>query len=253
MSEQEHNGLSLEGLAQRLEALERENEQMRSENAELRDEVAGLRGSGTRPSEVPALSGSDRRRDKEAASEFDGQVSRRSLLSKAGAAAVAAVAAGTLLNQRQAKATHYTQDVLQADRVECHTVRAAADASDAGTFEFTSIWGAGNPGVLGTTLENGGVGVEGNAPGGFFGNGVRGGGTGVNRAGIIGENPRGGYGGIFEGSQAQLRLVPNTTTGAPTSGAHKKGELYMDSTGTLFVCTQGGTPGTWRRFATTAV
>jgi GH25 family lysozyme M1 (1,4-beta-N-acetylmuramidase) len=50
------------------------------------------------------LRGSDRRRDKEVASEFEGRMSRRAFLSKAGAAAVGAVAAGTLLNQRQAEA-----------------------------------------------------------------------------------------------------------------------------------------------------
>jgi hypothetical protein len=71
----EDNGLSLEGLAHRLETLEREN-------AQLRHKVATLEGSGTSWSEqVPA-------------SESDGRVSRRALLSKAGAAAVAAVAAG---------------------------------------------------------------------------------------------------------------------------------------------------------------
>jgi hypothetical protein len=98
MSEQDQNGLSLEGLAQRLEALEREN-------AELRNEVAELRGSGTRWGEVPALRGADTRGSGEAASAFDGQMSRRSLLSKAGAVAVAA-AVGTLLNPHEAKANH---------------------------------------------------------------------------------------------------------------------------------------------------
>jgi GH25 family lysozyme M1 (1,4-beta-N-acetylmuramidase) len=104
MSEQDGDRLSLEGLAQRLEALGRENEQMRSENAELRGEVSALRGSETRRGEVPAPRGSDRRREKEVASEFEGRVSRRAFLSKAGAAAVGAVAAGTLLNQREAEA-----------------------------------------------------------------------------------------------------------------------------------------------------
>ena len=77
MSEQEGDRLSLEGLAQRLEALARENEQMRSENVELRGEVG---------------------------SKFEGPMSRRAFLSKAGAAVVASVAAGTLLNQREAEA-----------------------------------------------------------------------------------------------------------------------------------------------------
>ena len=78
------NGSSLEALARRLKELEREN-------AELRGEVSALRGS-------------DRRRDKEVASEFEGRVSRRAFLGKAGAAAVGAVVAGTLLDQRAAEA-----------------------------------------------------------------------------------------------------------------------------------------------------
>jgi len=89
MSEQKGGRLSLEELARRLEALRRENEQMRSENAELRGE---------------ASAGSDRRRGKEIASGFEGRMSRRAFLGKAGAAAVGAVAAGTLLDQREAEA-----------------------------------------------------------------------------------------------------------------------------------------------------
>jgi GH25 family lysozyme M1 (1,4-beta-N-acetylmuramidase) len=111
MSAQEGDKLNLEGLAQRLEALGRKNEQICSENAELRDEVSALRGSGTRRGEVPALRGSDRRQDKEVASEFERRVSRRAFLSKAGAAAVAALAAGTLLNQREAQAAQQAADL----------------------------------------------------------------------------------------------------------------------------------------------
>src|SRR5215208_2667823 len=79
----EDNGPTLEGLAQRLEALEREN-------ASLREQLSVLRGS-----EAP--------RDGERESGFEGQVSRKALLSKAAAAAVAATA-GTLLSPREARA-----------------------------------------------------------------------------------------------------------------------------------------------------
>ncbi len=116
MDDQEYNGLTLEGLAQRLEALERENEQMRSENAELRDEVAALSGSGTGPAEEefaasfegpppssmqPELTArrySDTGRLPAQASEFDGQASssRWSLLRNAGAAALGSVVAGAV-------------------------------------------------------------------------------------------------------------------------------------------------------------
>jgi GH25 family lysozyme M1 (1,4-beta-N-acetylmuramidase) len=77
VSKQEGDRPSLEELARRLEALRRENEQMRSENAELRGEVS---------------------------SKFEGRMSRRAFLGKAGVAAVGAVTAGTLLNQRAAEA-----------------------------------------------------------------------------------------------------------------------------------------------------
>jgi cell division septum initiation protein DivIVA len=84
MSEQEGDRLSLELLAQRLEALGRENEQMRSENAELRGEVSALRDSRTHRGVIAVLRGSDRRRDKEIASEFEGRVSRGSFLARQG-------------------------------------------------------------------------------------------------------------------------------------------------------------------------
>jgi hypothetical protein len=62
-----------------------------------------------------------------------------------------------------------------------------------------------------------------------------------------------GYGGTFRGSRAQIRLIPTARTGKPTSGNHQIGELYLDKSGVLFVCTVAGTPGTWRRVNTTAV
>ena len=67
-----------------------------------------LRGSRTRRGEDPALIGSDRRRDKEYPSEFEGGMSRRAFLGKAGAAAVGAVVAGTMLDQREAEAAQAT-------------------------------------------------------------------------------------------------------------------------------------------------
>jgi hypothetical protein len=102
---------------------------------------------------------------------------------------------------------------------------------------------------------------DGAQPSGGFG--VVGDGIGAGRAGVLGRNPhasgsgvRGqstnGYGWQFDGGKAQLRIVPKTTVGKPTTGAQTKGEIYMDSAGTLFVCTANGTPGTWRRFQTIA-
>ena len=58
------------------------------------------------------------------------------------------------------------------------------------------------------------------------------------------------YGGKFAGSRAQLLLKLKSSAGRPTSGTHTKGEIYMDSAGTLFVCVASGNPGTWRSFQT---
>jgi hypothetical protein len=382
----EENGLTLEGLANRLEALQRENAEnaqrlqtLEQENETLRTKVTILSEPGTRSTEVAALRGSDKHWDEEPASEsseIEERVSRKWLLSKAGAAAVGTVAAGALLlgDTREARASHRNNDIL-ADLISCHNLFAdnrvsAANASgeeavygrtisdgnaaahgenlgagpgvwgeSAGTgpaVEGTAkgsggtgvkgtgrygVWGESNQagfygvtgrntrtdgtgvrgigagtGVRGESINGNGHGVYGKGKNGVFGesstpgqNGVSGqhtnqgaGVSGVGRVGVIGfshengwnavwgrhtTNGRGvagdsaqgvgvlgestsGIGGQFQGGKAQLRIVPKATRGRPTTGAHAKGELYMDSAGTLFVCTIDGTPGTWRRFAT---
>jgi hypothetical protein len=56
-----------------------------------------------------------------------------------------------------------------------------------------------------------------------------------------------GYGAEFDGGKAPLRLDPsNTQIGAPTSGDHQAGELFVDKNGTLFYCAISGTPGEWQ-------
>lgn len=61
----------------------------------------------------------------------------------------------------------------------------------------------------------------------------------------------GGYGLKAAGGMAPLFLVgynvTDNVTGAPTSGTHQPGELFVDKAGNLFYCATGGTPGTWRR------
>jgi hypothetical protein len=377
------SGLTLQGLSQKLEALtekmeaqERENKRVRSENARLQREVAALRGA---------------ERAVESAPDPEGRVSRRALLTKAGAAAVAAVAAGTLLNPREARASHYN-DGIEVNHVLTHHLASEADPSVLGTlvaiegrtttttegvgavqglndstgpgvkgFGGTGVWGVsqrtghsgvygkraglpgygvtgdgdgsdyagvlgrnptgagirgeGTVGVYGQTGVNGngavagahagtnGYGVVGDGKGpasgvlgrnsagtgvrgegsttaevagvrglgktgvwgstavtgysgvrgqhtGSVGYGVFGEGTG-NGAGVLGRNSGAGYGGQFEGGRAQLWLKPAGRAGKPTTGAHTKGELYMDSAAKLFVCTASGTPGTWRRISTT--
>ncbi len=42
-----------------------------------------------------------------------------------------------------------------------------------------------------------------------------------------------------------VTLAGGTASGAPSTGAHVKGELVADDTGALWYCTVAGTPGTW--------
>lgn len=228
MSEQENNGLTLERLAQRLEALEREN-------SELRHIVAKLEDSGTRRDELVRLQNSGTlHRLEEPASESseheeEGRVSRRWLLSKAGAAALAAVAAGALMlrDTPEARADHLSPGIA-VDYVVAHSNQANRQAVDARNDAD------GGQGVYAEALRGNGTGVVG------FGG----------KRGVFGSG--GDYGGELYGGLAQLRLRPKGTAGAPTSGSHLKGEIYLDTNGRLFVCTADGTPGTWRSVRTAA-
>jgi hypothetical protein len=58
-----------------------------------------------------------------------------------------------------------------------------------------------------------------------------------------------GIGGSFRGLVAAVRLVPQRAAGHPTTGKHQRGELLVDSAGRPWLCTKGGTPGTWRQIA----
>jgi hypothetical protein len=54
-----------------------------------------------------------------------------------------------------------------------------------------------------------------------------------------------GYGASLNGGLAPILLSPASTAGAPTSGTHVLGELYVDSNGVQYRCAAAGTPGTW--------
>ena len=95
---------------------------------------------------------------------------------------------------------------------------------DATSAIYSGVWGRNygvGAGVRGASVRNNGVGVSG----------------------------KGKYCGQFEGGKVQLRLVPGSSAGAP-GGAHSKGEVYMDSAATLWVCVAGGNPATWKKVTT---
>jgi hypothetical protein len=176
MSAQENNELTLEGIVERLEALEREN-------AQLRQKVVTLEGSGTRSDEVAARRSSETSQAVEPASAFEGPVSRRSLLSKAGAAAVAAMAAGMLLNPREAKAGIDNFDTIWCDDLVAHETGVFSTHKGVGG---TGVTGRGYTGVLGETDRTAGVHGKGGI-GGF---------------GVLGETRTGGAGVMGRGEFA---------------------------------------------------
>lgn len=49
------------------------------------------------------------------------------------------------------------------------------------------------------------------------------------------------------GSASASGYVGGTATGAPASGAHLAGDFATDQTGTIWVCSANGTPGTWSK------
>ena len=185
--------------AERLQTLERENERMRSENAELRQEVSALRGSANDRGEAVVMGDSDRGRGNEAASENEGLVSRRALLTKAGAAAVAAMAAGTLMYPRQAKADHFS-DGINVDFVWAHNDGAGSIGVLGEAPGGTGVKGEGGnygvrgvgskTGVWGQASETGWEGVYGQHTG-TSGYGIVGDGKGSGGAGVLGRNPDG--------------------------------------------------------------
>ncbi len=89
-------------------------------------------------------------------------------------------------------------------------------------------------------------------------NGVSGVTSGSNQAGVfgfdssVGDTSFGVAGvsdtgcGVFaRGVLAPLYLSPSGFAGAPTTGAHSPGQMYVDQNGVFYKCVVAGTPGTW--------
>jgi hypothetical protein len=103
----------------------------------------------------------------------------------------------------------------------------AGVAGQASGFPGVAATSDTHEGVLGSSTS--GTGVRGTSR---SGNGVT-------------ASSNGGYGVQAQGGKAQLYIVPAGTAGAPKSGSHRLGEIFLDRAGSLFVCTAAGTPGTW--------
>ncbi|GEM_PF-775137 len=108
----------------------------------------------------------------------------------------------------------------------------------------TSQNGYGLYGLTETGVGANGAGLNGSGTG--SGTGVRG----ASQTGIgVQGNSVSGLGASFSGGQAPLLLSPAASAGAPGSGSHVVGEVYVDSNGAQYICVSSGSPGTWRKVA----
>jgi hypothetical protein len=140
--------------------------------------------------------------------EGDGQTSRRHLFKLAGAAAVGAAGA-SLLSAAPAEATT--------------GVMMFGTKNDAGA-DVTTLTSSNQATLAVTNTGNG------------------------NNVAVVAQNVSGsGYGVQAMGGLAPLWLVPNGTSGPPTTGGHNPGEVFVDANFALFHCVGAGTPGTWVR------
>jgi hypothetical protein len=101
--------------------------------------------------------------------------------------------------------------------------------------------------------------VEGQANNGTGVQGVANNGTGVygfshTGDGVVGICNGVGYGGFFSGGLAPLGLARAGTPGAPSSGTHYPGEIYLDVNTVVWVCIAGDGfgVGTWVRLTNVA-
>ena len=51
--------------------------------------------------------------------------------------------------------------------------------------------------------------------------------------------------GLTGATAGNTRIVGATTSGAPITGTFAQGDVVVDQTGTIWICTTAGTPGTW--------
>ena len=141
---------------------------------------------------------------------------RRHLLKVLGATAAGAVGA-SLLEASPAGATPGSAVLASVNNTSNATTSITTTAGDAFSGSTSDAASHGVSGI--DTSPSGGVGV--------------------------GASSANGVGITAEGGVAPILLVPAPTAGAPSSGGHTGGELYVDSDGVFYKCILIGAPGTW--------
>ena len=227
-------GVTLDEVAGAMAAMRAENAALaaRLEEFERRSgppAVTWDASAGLLETETPAVEGEagEGEEDPAGASRGESGISRRSAFKALGAAAAAG--AGVALG-----ATVFGADPAAAEPMEYvrlgHSNVAVAETS------ITTDMGHG---MLGSTSDATSAGIGGQDT-------STGGGTGVQA------QSTNGLGLVAQGGLSPLLLTPSTSAGPPTSGAHSRGEVYVDAAGFAFVCSLAGSPGTWQRITPAA-
>jgi hypothetical protein len=184
----------------------------------------------------------------------------------AGVSAVSATGPGltaTSDSGRGIEATTTTGEAIRATSTGNIAIVGNATADFGVVGNSTTGTGVGATGVTGVLTHGDTIGVDSSSADGIGVRATATSGTGIEATsdsgvGIVARSTDGtgldvrseaGIGGTFWGGAAAIRLAPRATAGHPTSGAHRRGELVVDSRGRLWLCTKGGSPGTWKQLA----
>ncbi len=247
-------------LEQRLAQLEELVTRQQEELGAQRDAISAQRAELARWHTSPVQAHSAGAAAREDASQRTARVpcrrTRRALLQLGGAAAAAGVAAvvaadGTAQARANASAVFTASG---AGAVACEGDGASGAIGVKGSSDSsTGVVGTSSDGagVAGTSSSNDGVNGQSTSGSGVFGQSSSSAGVfgqSSSNAGVAGFSSL-SYGGSFSGGQAPLWLQASkgAGAGAPSTGLHQAGELYVDGGGILWYCTASGTPGIWVR------
>ncbi len=248
---------AMQALTEQIQALQHEVSQqqaaMTQQQEEISQQLAVQRQTiAQQQAELAALQArteeADRERQVAATAHRGKKTSRRRLLTTAGAAAAAATAAAVALGAGNASIAHAANGdpLLLGKDNTASSITSLATTGSPGTSPLLNLNNTGSPSgavALLASVGSQGVAVQGTATGDFS-------------RGVLGQSDTGtgasgmstsGVGGVFKGGRAPLNLAPAGSPGAPASGAHVQGDIFVDSNATLWVCIKSGTPGTWVR------
>lgn len=179
--------------------------------------------------------------------EHDAKATRRNILKLAAGAAAGSVAAVAIGSGRAAATDPQDLDLGETNLTPNLTEATHTGAQVGASFLFQSgdVW---DPASAAFPCALAGWSNTDNRPTGVYAwtSATDGNGTVAYAVGT------GGTGLVAFGNRANVRLVSAGAAPAARTDAHTAGELIADSAGAVWYCTASGTPGTWRKLASTS-